>query len=249
MTAADKTFLELCNDVKRECGIAGAAIAAVTGQAAGSEYERVVNWVPDADQLIQELWEDWKFLHGLISITTTSGTRAYSLTTLDGVSDVATISTSLLKWDEESFVYKPASDNAAPLVHLPYKEWRKSERLGATASIPSDVPSKVTIKPNNDLAFYPTPNDVGPITADYQKRAVRMTANGDTSVIPAPFRRIITARAKMMYAEHENNPAIYNAAETEYGMYLGRLESNQLPDAHWKFTSQGAEADLEVVVE
>jgi hypothetical protein len=247
MSETDKTFLELCVDVRRETGGSGSGPATVVNQT--GEYERIVNAVADADMLIQELWEDWLFLQGSISIVTIAAQREYSLSDLDGASDVADISTTLQKWDPESFVYKPASDDYVPLSELEYKKWRVRERLGATASIPQDTPHQVVIKPDKSLVFYPTPNDAGPITGDYQKRPTRMTANGSFSAIPAHYRRIIVVRAKMLYAEYEETAFVYNSGERDFNDYLQRLESSELPDGHWKRTSQESERNLEVRVE
>lgn len=245
MSDTDKTFLELVNDLGRDVGISGGSIANVTGQT--GERNRIVNYIADADMFIQNLWEDWKFLHASISITTTAGTSAYSLSDLDGASDVSDISSTLQKWHEESFVYKPATDNAAPLTKLAYEEWRRNQRLGASPA--QDTPSQVVFKPDNDIEFVPIPDDTGPITADYQKRAVRMTAKASTSVIPAQYRRMIMLKGKMLYAEFESLPAIYNAAEQEFAIYLERLESNQLPEGHWKHSSQMPLEDLVVTAE
>jgi hypothetical protein len=236
MTAANKTYLELVQKLREEVGASGTGPTTVLNQEA--EYARLVGFIADADLLIQELWEDWKFLHGNISITTTAGVREYSLSDLDSASDVSDISVTLQKWDPESFVYQPETDNAIPLSELEYKEWRSRERLGLPANLPQDSPSRVVIKPDFSLVFDPTPNSTGPITADFQKRPTRMTANADLSAIPAHYRRIIICRAKMLHAEYEETAFLYNSAERDYTDYLVRLESNQLPDGHWRRTSQ-----------
>lgn len=226
-------FLQLCQTLRRKVGASGTGPAAVTGQS--GEYARLVNWIIESAEEIESLWQDWHYLHASASITTVSGTAAYSLATMS--------LTSLAAWDRESFFWKPSSDDHRHLDVLDYKEWRRTSRLGA--SVASGVPDKVVIKPDKSLVFYPTPNAAGPVTADYWSVPTRLAANTDTPAIPAQFHMIIVERAKMMYAEFEDAPEVFAAANSAYGSWLQRLEAAELPGQQHR---RRAQTDEELVV-
>ena len=175
------------------------------------------------------------------AFATVSGTREYTLSTLS----IDSGANQLAMWDRKSFVWQPATDEAVPLTELDYKRWRRNQRLGASGSLVNDIPSRIVIKPSNDIVFEPTPNGTGPVTADYWKEPQGMAANADTPPYAARHHRIVTVRAKMMYAEYEDAPEIYQSAEKEYKDYLERLKGAELPSAEWKSKH---ESDRDLVV-
>jgi hypothetical protein len=55
------TYLEICKLVRQECGVQGEGTpAAVTSQR--GMLKRIVEWVRDADTIIQDKHTDWDFL-------------------------------------------------------------------------------------------------------------------------------------------------------------------------------------------
>ena len=68
----------------------------------------------------------------------------------------------------------------------------------------------------------------------------KMTANGDTSLIPEEYERTIVARAKMMYAEHDSANDIMIASQVEYDYLLDRMEAKYLSSqAHRRNSDPG----------
>lgn len=227
------SYLQLCQDLHREVGASGTGPAAVTGQA--GENARIVRWIADADQMIQSLWDDWRFLWTELDGATVATTREYS------VADVGLTLAAFARWDADSFVLSPTLSTHSELRPLDYYQWRKNQKLGV---ITADRPARIVVKPDNALVFYPTPDAAYDWTADYYAAPVRMSANADVSAIPAHLHRIIVARAKMFYGAHEDAPEVYADGNTEFVTYLRRLEGEQLPNAGYKSASRAADMDV-----
>ena len=103
-------------------------------------------------------------------------------------------------------------------------------------TIDSDVPEVYSIKPNDDIDLYPTPNSATVVSAEYWRTPIVLsdvvsgetTANGNISAIPLRFHQIIIARAKMYYAENEDAPEIMAGSVSEFEDLLDKLEADQL---------------------
>jgi hypothetical protein len=211
---AKSTFLQLCQATRRACGVQGTGPVAVTNQI--GLLEKIVAWVADADHETQSRWFDWDFLHVSTWNATTSIGEA-------SVAAPAMIGT----WDEDSFYlgYNTASNKK--LKVLDYKDWRKNYRQGVKTN---QRPDSVVILPDLSLKLEAPPDGAYLLTADYWKRPVKMTANGDTSPIPEEYERIIIARAKMMFAEDQGATDIMVSAQIEFDDLLDKLEAKYLPN-------------------
>lgn len=200
------TFLELVQDLHREVGAAGVAPSSVTSQT--GEALRLVNWIKKADQLIQELWVDWKFLWSEFSDDTVASTA-----TLAAPAD-------LNFWDFETFKI-----DGDPLEVVEYHDIR-----GETLDTSEGQPARVIVMPDHSLKFEPVPDAVYTITADYWKTPTLLAANSDVSAIPESYHLAILGRAMILYANYENAPEIKTQGEELYIEQLARLENHELPN-------------------
>ena len=232
------TFLQLCQRFHRDTGITGSEMSSVANQVGMNK--KIVNWISDSDNEIQNLWQDWKFLRvdgQVISIV--SGTSSYSLATL--------AITNLVRWDPEHFHINPGTANYAPLSEMKYSDWLNSAaRLGTAVSA---QPSRFVIKPDNSLVFIDQPNANYTVWGSYFKSITKMTANADTSNIPAPYEDIIIYRAQIKYAIYYEDDDLYNQATNDYNMALMKLEAAELPEQHIRTTSANVGDDVRIVVE
>ena len=233
------TYLELCQKFRRSVGIAGSGPTSVTGQT--GIYELVVDWIADADQMIQEMWVDWAFLWATKTFTTTSGDNEYTL----GDLSLSTGSAALSEWDPSSFVVDPTGSWGL-LNLIEYRDYRLNQKLG---TVPTGKPNSVVIRPDSSIILYPTPDAAYTITADYQKRPTRMSANSDVSPIPSQFHDVIIYRAKMMYGEYEEAPEVYQSAQVDFQAMMRVLEAHSLPQMHFQNRSDTSAYDLTVRVE
>jgi len=205
------TYLEMCQKMVLDLGLTN-TISTVVGQTGMSE--KIVKWVADADEDVQSEWADWMFLWTQFSVATVAGTRQYSKPT-----DIAT-------WDLDSFYLNYTADTYQHLRELSYIDYRQAYRQGTHTNAKPDM---FVITPALNIYLEPIPDAAYTLTADYWKTPTRMTLNTSTSAIPDRFQRIIIARAKIYYAEHEEFSAVLDLANLEYQDLLHKLESDQLP--------------------
>lgn len=214
-------FLTLVQQLQREVGVAGSPITTVLNHT--GMYSKLVNWIADADVHVQALKTDWKFLW-----------TEYSVSTIIGIPD-PTVPSDLNVWDRDSFYLDYTLASNRKLNYLDYKLWR--DALGRGVQI-NHKPSQIVIKPNNQIILHSVPDAVYALTGEYWVKPTKMVADGDASVIPVNYERVIILQAKLWYAEEQEMPDVYKSAYNEmYGDpqakkdigLLGRLKANQLP--------------------
>jgi len=95
--------------------------------------------------------------------------------------------------------------------------------------VESGTPEVFSVKPDNVIDVYPTPDATTTISVAYWATPTELAANADISAIPPRLHKIITSRAKIYYAENEDAPEILSGALAEFEDLLDKLESDQLP--------------------
>jgi len=213
------TYLELCQDMARDIGIPGDGPSSVTSTSLSEEENAVIRYIKSADQDIQSRWFDWDFLWSEASITAISGTSTLT-------SSNSGYPSALGNWKLDSVVWDKSSSSYQILEYAPWNEYREDYKYGA---VDSDIPEVFTVKPNNSLDLYPTPNSATVVSAEYWASPTLLSTDSQVSVIPERFHRIIIARAKMYYAENEDAPEILVSSLSEFEDQLDKLEADQLP--------------------
>ena len=213
------TYLVLCQDMARDVGIPGTGPSSVTSTSLSEEENAVVRYVAQADLDIQSRWFDWDFLWNEATITVTTATSTL-------VSGDTGFPTDLGNWKLDSFVYDKTSEDYIMLEYMRWNEYRDMYKYGTIAE---DLPEVYSLKPDNSIDLYPTPSATSSISNEYWATPTALAADDDISAIPPRFHRIITARAKMYYAENEDAPEIMAGALAEFEDLLDKLEADQLP--------------------
>jgi hypothetical protein len=206
------TYLQLCQDMAREVGIPGTGPSSVTPTA--EEEKDIVRQIKDADLDIQRRWFNWNYLWSEASITTSSGTSTI------------TSPTDLAQWNIDCVVFDPTSDNYQPLEYMSWKEYKDEYKYG---TVDSGTPEVFSVKPDNVIDLYPTPDTATVVKAEYWKTPTELSSDSDVSAVPSRFHRIIVCRAKIYYAEQNDAPEILSASVAEFTDLLDKLESDQLP--------------------
>ena len=213
------TYLVLCQDMARDVGIPGTGPSSVTSTSLSEEENAVVRYIANADQDVQSRWFDWDFLWSEASITAISGTSTLT-------SSNSGFPSALGNWKLDSLVWDKTSDSYQILEYMEWNSYREMYKYG---TVDSDVPEVYSIKPNNDLDLYPTPDSATVISAEYWATPTVLAADADISAIPPRFHKIIIARAKLYYAENEDAPEIMVGSLSEFEDLLDKLEADQLP--------------------
>ena len=227
------TYLELCQNMARDIGIPGTGPDDVTSGSLSEEENAVVRYVKQADLDIQSRWFNWDFLWTEADITPVVGTS-----TLTSPSDVG-------NWKLDSIVFSKATDSYQELEYIDWDEYNLDYKMGV---VESGTPEVFSVKPDNVLDVYPTPDATTAISTAYWKTPTELAANSDLSAIPARFHKIITSRAKVYYAENEDAPEILSGALAEFEDLLDKLEADQLPgQKNRKFSRAQGIANFTVV--
>lgn len=231
------TFLELCQKMRRDIGIQGTGPTSVESQV--GNFQRIVDYVADANDEIQCLYEDWDFLRTTVEFNTAATTSIYTQAVIASADAVG-------KWDPESFSIYPDTINFIPLTELDFHSWKNSgTRLAAD---PNGEPTEFVIDQNESVILVPTPDAIYPIRADYWAAPTRMTANTDVSIIPKRFHQIIIELATIKYGTYdENDQLITDATEQYKEVWLPRLEAAELRGSKKSFASH--DPDFVVVPE
>jgi len=206
------TYIQLCQDMAREVGIPGTGPSTVTPTA--EDEADVVRYIKDANTDICSMWFNWDFLWAENSATTSSGTS-----TISSPGDLA-------QWNIDSVVYDPTSENWQPLIYVGWKEYREDYKYG---TVDTGTPEFFSVKPDNVIDVYPTPDAATTITAEYWRTPTALSSSGDTPPIPTRFQRIIICRAKIYYSEQNDAPEVLASSLSEFNDLLLKLEADQLP--------------------
>jgi len=210
-------FLQLVQELHRECGAAGSAPSTVANPT--GEARRLVNWIKTSNLEIQNKWENWKFLRCTYSANTTSGTS-----TLAAPTSPNNLGSGM--WDYDTFkITQPGDTIASPLMCQEYSEV-KTEIVDTS----SGYPWRVVVMPDNSLRFEGTPDAAYTIEADFFREPLvtELAADADVSSIPAKYHRAIVGHALMAYAEFEGAEEIFKKGNRIYTEQLALLENSQL---------------------
>jgi hypothetical protein len=215
-------FITLCQRTAEKAGIPGGVPTAITNQT--GESLRVVNWVNDAWEAIQNRRKSWLWMKQTKTFSTVLGTRTYSLT------DLSLNTVPFGRWLEKSFrIYLTSAGQGGErrLTWCPYEDFRNYYLFGSINALQS-LPIEFTIGPDRSLTLGPIPDGIYTVTGEYQLGAARMAANADTPGMPAQFHMLIVWEALKLYALYESAQEALEAARRGAGALWDELEDNQL---------------------
>lgn len=215
-------FLQLCQRLRAEAGIAGSGPATTISQI--GELGRIVEWVLSADEDIQNTYANWKFLQTSFTFPTIDTTQSYA------PGDVSLSDLAIWKYDraDDLTIYSSITDEQH-LIYIPWDDFQGAYMFGATRT-QTGRPTIVTIKPDNSMYLWTIPDDVYTVTGEYFKKAQAMTVDASEPIIPSQFHMIIVWRGLMMYGAFSGAPDLYAHGQAEYRNLLRKLEKSQLPE-------------------
>lgn len=197
------TYLELVTRLQSESGAGGNPITSFTG-ARGATL-RLINWIAEADLILQRRWQDWKFLWSTMTpITTGIGASDYA-----GDDDLGTWERDSLRIDGQQVEVLDYDPTLAP-------------------SAANGRPHTIYILPNDQLRLYPTPDAAYTVTGAYFREAQAMADETDTSLIPAKHHSAILWQALWLYANFENAAESKVQAQEMLALEITAMEGKQL---------------------
>jgi hypothetical protein len=200
--------------MSRDIGIPGTGPSSVTASDLSEEELAVVRYIKNADLDIQRRWFNWDYLWSEATITPSVG-----VSTLTSPANLG-------NWKLDSIVFSKATDDYQQLDFMDWEQYRLEYKLGV---IDSGTPEVFSIKPDNVIDVWPTPDSTTTISTEYYRVPTELAADSDISSIPPRFHNMIIHRAKIYYGENEDAPEILSGALASFEDLLDKLEADQLP--------------------
>ena len=195
-------FLDLCQRLVQETGIADEGPATVTGQT--GDMGRIVNWTNDAWLKIQSIRADWNWAWSTGMSTLTAATNTVTLP--------ATVET-----------IKRVSIGQGFLQALDYNDFADNYRV-----IQNGDPSVYAIKPDGTLCFSSKPTENKTVSYELYATPVALVNNTDVPAMPERYHILIVYEALRCYAQFDEAPELEKRAFLYYEEMLADLERDQL---------------------
>lgn len=218
------TFLELCQALVSEVGIAGGTGPTSVLNQKG-ELANVVRWIRDSNLWIDNLWKDWKYLW--FEYSGILGNNAQQQLNRFAPPPNSPPGLVVRKWDRESFWLDKQSAGAQPLSYVEWRKFRALYDVGRDITRPGK-PTTFTIRPDNSIQLYPIPDTTFTLTGEGWRRPTLLKHNNDVPLMPEDYHRLIVCRAAIMYGNREDAGEVIEGMEAEYIDLKEKLESDQL---------------------
>jgi hypothetical protein len=214
-------FLQLCKRLRSEAGISGSGPASVLNQT--GEMERVVNWVNQAWEDIQNHRTNWQWMRGDFSFQTTADKADYTAAE-------AGIVTRFRDWDVntiKSYRTSLGVANEFEISELPYLSYRS---VYLTGSQSPGTPVIFARGPDRKLLLGPKPDGEFTVSGQYWKSRQILVSDTDEPEMPEEFHMLIVWMALERYGIYESAGEVVAAGQKYSKRLMMRLELNQLPD-------------------
>ena len=211
------TFLDLCKYTRQEAGIAGIGPLSVLNQI--GELDRIISWVKQAYEDVQDYKIDWEFLRNDFSFVCTNTVSTYPKTSV----------TNFANWKKDSFrIYLGTTDDEQWLDCIDWTIFRDSRLKGASRNV-IGRPTEFSIKPDKSLVFWPMPDNNYIVNGEYYRTAHVMVNDTDTPIFDR-LHMVIVFNAVMRYASYVESPTLFAKAQREYSRLINKLEVDELPN-------------------
>lgn len=225
------TFLQICQKVRQECGIAGESTPS-TVLAQTGVLKKLVDRTARAWVDIQAGKPCWRFLRNqLTDFALTIGTSSYSVRTALGLSSVD-------KFDQKAcFIYEVSTQDQTRLEWITYDSWRNRY-----PTIEDGRPTEVALGRDGTIVFNRSPDKAYVINFDYYMTPELLAANADVPSLPEQYHDVIVWKSVMMFCGAETASDLYSYAKSMYSSIYHQLCMDQLdlPGLRMDFpTAQG----------
>jgi len=206
------TFLQLCQAVAREMGVAEPTTTATPA----GDGKRIVEWVRRAWLEVQSDHHNWDFLWIRTEFQTAPGIKEYNPATV------------IKAWDPDSFSIFLTSDGEGAERSLPamlHADYKRRE-LGVDEQ---GYPNRVVVLPNNYLLFEPTPDAIYTVQCNYWRSPTELSGDGDIPEIHPQYHNLLIDKALEYYALYEQDAGLYQGANFRFQEGMARMRQDYLP--------------------
>lgn len=193
------TFLELCQRLRQEAGVAGTGPVSVSSQT--GEMARLVSWIRYAWTDLQSSRTDWRPLWRQLSEAVASGEDS-----LSAPSSLGRVLPDRFRFD------------GSPLQWVHWRHFPdKKQDDGA--------PRLITQRPDGVLVLSPAPSAGGTLTGEYYEAPQVLEVDNDEPWLPEYMQSAIIYQALIYYATYEDAPEIYQDAMAKVDQVKQRMVS------------------------
>lgn len=198
--------LELVNDLRMEASVSGSGITTTVGQT--GEPARLVKWIEQAYEEIQNIYFDWNFLRKDATVTTVSGQSKRTAEDDVGIYNL-----------DDFYTAAGAEMDVRERIDLDHQ----------LPSINNGTPYLIVVEPNKDLFFYPTPDAAYTYNYSYFRKPFTLDGDDAEPAFPEQFHKLIVARAMIYYGNYESAVEVKSQGTELWQVYLPRLTASQAP--------------------
>lgn len=215
------TFLQLCQSVRQECGLAGDGPTSVASQT--GVLKKVVDRTSRAWVDIQASKPNWFFLRRRSTSYTVIGVRGYNILTdllitdFGGIIDTA---------DVHLFDGVIGLSDETPLQWESYTANRMRQRPYNTAK-PTRIAYGLSDSGSPAILFDSFCDKVYTFPLEYWAAPEVLVDNNDTPNIPSQFHDLIVWKSVMMFAGSEGAPELFSYAKSMYQPLYMQLAISQ----------------------
>jgi hypothetical protein len=219
-------FLQLCQRAREKCEFGSESTpTTVVGQV--GRLGQLVNWVNEAWLYLQNRRDDWKWMRGSVSFTTTAGDADYTLGTGSGTVGVSNARI----WLPEKFrIYKTATGRSdeGHLVYWDWDWWHDTYDFGSNATL-QQRPVVWTERPEDHaILLAPIPDDDYTVTGRYVKAASELSGDSDTPGMPSEYHMAIVYKVMMIYGAADGAAEVRLEGEQELKKIMAQLEAREV---------------------
>lgn len=220
-------FLALAQKVASDSGVVSGTQPSTCQNQTGL-LGKIVRWTADAWRQIQNAENAWRFMFGEFTGNTLANTPRYTPASWNITDHAEWIHDREMLNDHPYSIYSVAlgvSDETR-LTEIDFEQWRQSYNRGVQTV---GKPRYYAISPANEFCLAPMPDGIYTVKGVYRKAPQVLSADADIPNFPDRFHDLITYRARLLLAEHDEAGFALTTAAGEDARLMADLRRDQLP--------------------
>lgn len=221
------TYLQLFQDAKRECRIAGTEPTSVLNNS--GVLDRLAHWIADSYTEIQNR-RNWRWLRHSFTLPLVASTGAYAYGDCTDDETAAAI-TRFSHWYVDDLQDPPkaylTSAGVGGEYWITYHPWEHFKTVYRRNLQPESNPAVCAVDHLERINIGPIPNDAYTFSGDYQLSPQILTSDSDVLEMPSRYQMVVVYVAMQKYGLTEGASEIMMRGVAEGNKLLRQLEINQ----------------------
>jgi hypothetical protein len=217
------TFLQICQDLRREAGGSGSGPVTVVGQT--GDMADIVAWCQKAYNRIQTARRSWRWMWDEVAIPVIAADRTF---TIADITSRVPAFTRWKHWKPEGFKHYVNSVGLAGERKIPERLFERAYEGEFGTVSTSSTPRWITVMPDGALRMSHIADAAATLTAAYYKKNQLLALDTDEPEMPEEYHDLIWATALCDFGYREAATEILARAEERKAELYSRLLNEQL---------------------